>query len=70
MYISLLFVKSKSNYDDNEVDIDINEVIEDESETFQRVNWEKQLKKLPEKPQVIYDSFILQFDDNQKLQLP
>ena len=74
-YISQLFVKSKTNYDDNEVDLEMDEVVEDESETIPRVNWEKCLKKLveekpTERPQVIYDIFILQFDDNEQLQLP
>ena len=74
-YISQLFSKSKSNIDDNEVDIEIDELVEDESEIAPRVNWLKCLKKLveekpSEKPQFIYDKFISQFDDNEKLQLP
>ena len=74
-YISQLFSKSKSNNNDNEVDIEIDELMEDESEIAPRVNWEKCLKKLVEekpsgKPQVIYENFISQFDDNEKLQLP
>ena len=49
--------------------------MEDESDNIPRVNWEKCLKKLVEekstkRPQVIYDNFILQFDDNEQLQLP
>ena len=47
-YISQLFSKSKSNNDDNEVDIEIDELAEDESEIAPRVNWEKCLKKLVE----------------------
>ena len=71
-YISQLFSKSKSNNNDNEVDIEIDELMEDESEIAPRVNWEKCLKKLveekpSEKPQVIYENFISQFDDNEKL---
>ena len=74
-YISQLFAKSKTNYDDNEVDLEMDEVVEDESDNIPRVNWEKCLKKLveekpTERPQVIYDNFILQFDDNEQLQLP
>ena len=74
-FISQLFSKSKSNKDDNEVDIEIDDLMEEESEIAPRVNWEKCLKKLvdkkpSEKPQIIYDDFISQFDDNEKLQLP
>ena len=70
-----MFVKSKSNHDYNEVDIETDEAIDDESENVQRVNWEKYLKKLveenpSEKPQIIYDNFISNFNENEKLQLP
>ena len=74
-YISQLFVKSKSNYDYNEVDIEIDEAMDDESENVPCVNWEKHLKKLveekpSEKPQIIYDTFISHLNENEKLQLP
>ena len=74
-YISQLFVKAKSYHDYNEVDIDIDEAMDDESENVPRVNWEKHLKKLIEekpskKPQIIYDTFISHFNENEKLQLP
>ena len=48
MYISQLFVKSNSSHDYNEVDIDIDEAIDGESENTPRINWEKHLKKLVE----------------------
>ena len=74
-YISQLFSKSKSSNDDNGIDLEIDELIEDESEIAPRVNWEKSLRNLieekpSEKPQIIYDKFISLFDDNEKLQLP
>ena len=66
---------NNDNNDNNEIDIEIDELMEDESEIAPRVNWEKCLRKLveekpSEKPKIIYDKFISQFDDNEKLQLP
>ena len=76
-YISQLFMKSKSNIDDrdNEVDLILNEDIDNESEITTRVNWEKILKEMvednpSEKPNLIYDNFIAKFDDMQQQQLP
>ena len=76
-YISQLFMKSKSNIDDhdNQVDLVQNDDFENESEITPRVNWEKFLRQMvennpSEKPNLIYDNFIAKFDDMQQQLLP